>query len=272
MKKIVVASDSKKFTSLVMHLLSQLHEEEPLFVVGGFSHSLNYAKLIESTTQPYVGLVVDLVEQDRHAVDENILLFEHYCHHNHIKYRVHEEDHAFEIDNLVNESRFADLLISNGNLLNKNQANQRSTIYIKQALHKAECPVLLVPEDYKPFKRIAITYDGKKESMFALKQFCYLFPQFSSLPTEIVYLSEDDDEVPKLSLLKEYVAQNFSNINIEKIHLHPKNDLASWASEKKEMLVIAGSYSRSGLFNSIIDSFIDPILEMQQLPVFITHP
>jgi hypothetical protein len=105
-----------------------------------------------------------------------------------------------------------------------------------------------------------------------LKQFCYLFPQFSNLPTEIVYLSEEEDDVPKLSLLKEYVAQNFSNINIAKIHIHPKNDLARWASEKKEMLIIAGSYSRSGLFNSLVDSFIDPILEMQHLSVFITHP
>ena len=57
----------------------------------------------------------------------------------------------------------------------------------------------------------------------------------------------------------------------EEININPKKDLASWASEKKDVLVIAGSYSRSGLFSSLTDSFIDPILEMQQLPVFITH-
>jgi hypothetical protein len=108
--------------------------------------------------------------------------------------------------------------------------------------------------------------------MFALKQFSYLFPQLTALPTEIVYLSEEEkDDVPKTNLLKEYVSNHFSSVNISKVLINPKKDLAKWAAMHEDVLVIAGSYSRNGL-DSIPGSFIDPILEMKQLPVFITHP
>jgi hypothetical protein len=273
MKKIIVASESKRFTKMALEFVSTLQEQESLFVVGAFSHSLNYAELIENSTEPYRGLVVDLVEQDREAVDENIMLFEHYCQRYHIRYRVHEENCGFEIDKLVNESRFADLLIVNGKIFNNRPDHAKPKLNIRQTLHKAECPILLLPDNFSTFKKLAITYDGKKESMFALKQFCYLLPAFSNLPAEIVYLSDEErDDVPQIKFLKEYVSQNFDSLNICKIHIDPKKDLARWAAAKKDVLVIAGSYSRTGLFNSLTDSFIDPILNLQQLPVFITHP
>jgi hypothetical protein len=129
-----------------------------------------------------------------------------------------------------------------------------------------------LPEKLKSIRKLTITYDGRKESMFALKQFSYLFPQLTALPTEIVYLSEEErDDVPKTKLLKEYVSNHFSSVNITKVFINPKNDLARWAAMHEDVLVIAGSYSRNRL-DSIPDSFIDPILEMKQLPGLITHP
>jgi len=272
MKKIILASESKQFTRAAMEFLSQIHKQESLFVVGGFSHSLNHARLSEISSQPNMGLAVELVEQDREALDENILLFEYYCERQRIKCRIHEEKYAFEIDELVSESRFADILVMNAKLLGNGVDAAESKLHIKQVLHKAECPVLLIPDTYTAFKRIAIAYDGKKESMFALKQFCYLFPEFLNLPTEIVFLSKNEEtDVPRLKVLKEYVNQNFSSINICKVNIDPKKDLAGWASDRKDVLVIAGSYGRAGAFNSVADSFIDPILDIHQLPVFITH-
>jgi hypothetical protein len=272
MKKIIIISESKQFTQVATEFLKQLREEQPAFLVGCFAHSLNYAELIETSRQPYMRLIVDLVEQDREAVEDNIMLFEYSCHRERNRFRVHEENNKFKLEHLIIESRFADLLIVNERLFTKNNDPKRPEINLQQTLQKAECPILLLPEKLKSVRKLAITYDGRKESMFALKQFSYLFPQLAALPTEIVYLSEEEkDDVPRTELLKEYVSNHFSSVNISKVLINPKKDLAKWAAMHEDVLVIAGSYSRNGL-DSIPDSFIDPILEMKQLPVFITHP
>ena len=118
MKKILLLSDSKKFTKTATMFISQLKAEEPVFVVGGFAHSLSYAALMEHSEQPYMRLVVDLMAQDRELVDENIMFFEHFCQREQIKYRVHEESSAYKIEHLITESRFADLLVVNEKLFN----------------------------------------------------------------------------------------------------------------------------------------------------------
>src|SRR5437763_1153590 len=111
MKKILFISGSKKFTRTALGLVKSLQEDEPFFLVGAFSHSLNYAELADSAVFPYSRLVVELLEQDKEAVTENIRLFEHSCKCNGIKYRVHEEQNNFELNELINESRFADLVV-----------------------------------------------------------------------------------------------------------------------------------------------------------------
>ena len=272
MKKILLLSDSKKFTKTAAAFIQQLKGEEPVFLIGGFAHSLSYADLAEHAAQPYMRLVVDLLAQDRDVVDENIMVFEHFCQREQIRYRVHEENSAYKIQHLITESRFADLLIVNEKLFGAKQEFEKR-LNIRQILNKAECPILLLPENFERFDRIAIAYDGKKESMFALKQFRYLLPALCNLPTEIVYLSAEETAcVPEMKFLKEYVHYNFSSMNISKVHIDPKDGLPAWASRQKNVLVVAGSYSRFGLSNSLSDSLIDPILNLGKLPVFLTHP
>ncbi|MEO5995935.1 MAG: hypothetical protein ABIN89_04390 [Chitinophagaceae bacterium] len=272
MRKIILISESKQFTKAVMELLCKVQQERSLFLVGGFSHTLNYTELSKASGYASKALVGDLIERDQETVDENLLFFKNDCKRQLIKFRVYEENYLYEIENLVNESRFADLLIISNKMFEKSDVVLKRTLNLKQIMHKSECPVLILPENLSVLKRLIIAYDGKKESMFALKQFCYLFPELLDLPAEIVYLNEDEyNDVPKMNLLKEYTMQNFSSINISKISINPKEDFARWASSKKDTLVIAGAYGRTGLFNSFPDSFIDPILEMQQIPVFISH-
>lgn len=272
MKKAIVLSTSKHFTKTVAEFIRQLKGAEPAFLVGGFAHSLNYAELVQNTSGAYVSVIVDLVEQDREAVDSNINVFEHFCQRENIKYRIHEDQYAFDLDHLIMESRFADLLVVNASMFSRGTTSQKPEIELRAALKKAECPVLLLPENFRSFKKIAIAYDGNKESMYALKQFSYLFPQFGELPTEIIYLSEKEkDDVPSIRMLKEYVSTNLHCIQISKVHINPARDLSRWAAQQKDVLVIAGSYGRSGLSDLLNDSFIDPVLDMKQLPVFITH-
>jgi hypothetical protein len=49
MRKIILISDSKQFTKMATALEKQFNEEEPVFLVGYFTHSVNYAELIETS-------------------------------------------------------------------------------------------------------------------------------------------------------------------------------------------------------------------------------
>ena len=58
--------------------------------------------------------------------------------------------------------------------------------YMIEALRASESPVVVVPENFSRIDHLAFAYDGGKESMFAIKQFTYLFPNLTDLPSEFV--------------------------------------------------------------------------------------
>ncbi len=273
MKKVILISESKRFTTSSIKLIISLKEKESMFIVGGFTHSFTYSDLVKNFSNMYVEVVDGLIERDQETVDENKAFFLDYCQLANIQNRVFEENHILSTDNLITESRFADLLVVDNMLFDNNDNNLRSTLSLKQAIHHIECAVLILPQTLKAITKIIIAYNGKPDSMFALKQFCYLFPEFLDLPAEIVYLNDEDyNNIPQVNLLKEYVKQNFSSVSITKLEINPKAGFAGWVSSKENSLIIAGAYSRKEFLNSLPDSFIDPILELHCLPVFLSHP
>jgi hypothetical protein len=129
-----------------------------------------------------------------------------------------------------------------------------------------------VPENFKYIERIAIAYDGEKESMHAIKQFVYLFPDLTELPTEIVHIKEEtSDDVPNRDLLREYTFSHFQSQYTSKLHFDPKKYFISWLEEKKNVLLIAGSFSRSSFSNNMRKSFAEKIIAEHTCPIFIAH-
>ena len=141
-----------------------------------------------------------------------------------------------------------------------------------EALRIAECPVILVPENFKTIDRVIVAYDGKEESLFALKQFCNIMPQLTEMPTELVYIKdEDDDSIPESELLKEYVRLHFASLGIAKLHFDAKKYFSSWTAEKKNVLLVCGSYSRTSVSNFLKASFAENIIREHLMPVFVAH-
>ncbi len=70
--------------------------------------------------------------------------------------------------------------------------------FMEETIRHAECPVVVVPEKFRAIERLAIAYDGKKESMFALRQFANLFPNMMDRPTDIIHIKNDEsEEIPE---------------------------------------------------------------------------
>ena len=272
MKKIVFACDGKNFSNGAFEFIKWIREREPVLLTGVFFSSVNYQTLIATTIGGNAGAYLDYTEETEKEVADSLKLFENNCRKNNISYRVHHESPSWNPEEIRKETRFADLLVISAELfcsdINANQPNS----YMRQVLHNAECPVVVTPEKFTPPGQVIFAYDGRKESMFALKQFCYVFPELTRLETNIVHMREDEsDIIPDLDYAEEYTGCHFDNLNFQKQHFNPKKYFAACTSEEKNLMVVSGSFSRSGISAILDKSFAEDMIHDHRYPVFIAH-
>lgn len=273
MKKFVLISDGENFSRKTFDFVKSLYEKEPFLLNGAFFHSINDGLVIPNTFAPGAGPYLSYTKDEHKAYCKGIKEFETLCSTNHLEYRVHRQSDDWDIDDLVKESRFTDLIIVSGALFFSDVEADQPNHFLRAVLDQAECPVLVVPDDAKPIKRIAVAYNGKKESMYALKMFCSVFSQFADLPVDINYwVDHTDDEIPDLDYLEEFAGRHFTNVNFRERFFDPRKYLASWLNENKDTLFICGSYHRSNLSNWFKKSFAEDIIKNHSVAVFIAHP
>ena len=272
MKKIILACDGENFPKGAFEFVKELQQQEPVLLIGAFLHPVNFEIFLPGVFATYGGPAPEFLEEQKVQFEKNIHLFSELCERNGIEYRVHEESYNWNIKDLTTESRFADLMAMSEELFYTETNIREPNSFMQQAIHEAECPVMLFPETFRTFNKIVIAYDDKKECMFALKQFCSLFSQFKNMETTIIYSSEDaTNNIPGLIYLEEYAGRHFRNLNFEKLHLKDKQYFETWTEENTDSLLVSGSYSRSLLSTSFNKSFVEDIIHEHHIPLFIAH-
>jgi len=272
MKKILFVCDANNFPEGAFRFVQVLQAYEPVLLAGAFFHSVNYDMFIPSdfvfNTEP----VAAFTDTDVEAVKTSISRFKAACQHAGIEYRVHEESDVFSIRDLERESRFADLLVMSESLFFSHIEKEQPNKYMRQVFHNAECPIIVVPEKFSIVRRLAIAYDGKSSSMFALKQFCQLLPQLTSMPTEVCYwVEKTDEDIPELSYIEEYIGRHFTDANFRELYFDAGKYLAQWAQDKADTFFVTGSYSRSGIASLFHKSFVDAMVKDSSALIFIAH-
>jgi hypothetical protein len=272
MKKILFVCDASNFPEGAFRFLETLHQQEEFLLTGAFFHSVNYDMFIPADFVFDPQPIAAFADTDTQAVSASMAKFKTRCNRAGIEYRMHAESDVFRIQDVVKESRFADLLVMSEGLFFAHVDTAQPNKYMRQVLHMAECPLLVVPEKFESFSRVAVAYDGKRASMYALKQFCNLFPGYSELPTEIYYwVDKSDDEIPDPTYIQEYAARHFSNVNFRELFFDCGRYLAQWAHDKTDTLFVTGSYSRSGWSTLFHKSFIDDMVRDSSSLIFIAH-
>ena len=122
-----------------------------------------------------------------------------------MEFRSHRYTDMLALQELQKESRFADLMILSAEIFYDNIGKEQPNDYLKRILRQTECPILLVPENYTLPSKILLAYDGKPESVYAIKQFTYLFPHFYQWDTKLITLEEEGEEFPHQDLIIERV-------------------------------------------------------------------
>ncbi len=130
---------------------------------------------------------------------------------------------------------------------------------------------MLVPENFDAPENILISYDGKSSSVYAIKQFAYLFPECCNLGTLLFNTGEDKGNLPYEDLIEELVARHYEPITIEKISTDNKEDMNKWISGKTNAILVSGAFGRGELSTLLKKSFITDVIKDHRIPVFVAH-
>jgi hypothetical protein len=271
MKKIIIAFDGTNFSEGAFKFALELHKMSPVMVTGVFIPDVYFANLWSYSVGVPGGMIIPFMDdEDTKEVKTNIEHFEKLCKENNMSFATHKDFTGFTIDDLVKESRFADLLIIGSETYYKNMGVDMNE-YLRDTLKRSECPVVIVPEKYNFPTSNILAYDGSRSSVFAIKQFAYVFPELANNPSLLIYLSEGDEEMPEKLKIEELTKQHFKNISFLHLQFDRKRYFESWLTEKMGPMLIAGSFGRSAFSRSFKKSFISTVVKDHQLPVFITH-
>ena len=273
MRKVILALDGEHFPKGAFEFASAMHREEAILLVGVFLSPVDLSKIVAYTGLEAVPLMPSLADSDySEQVQKNITLFQERCVSEGLEFRVHNDAENLPLASLVKETRFADLvLISRESFfsnISKNQPNE----YMQEFLKKTDCPVLIVPDMPDTPERIVLLYDGDASSLFAIKQFAYLFPEKCKLPTTLVETTmSPDDRLEDQELVAELAARHFSDLTLQEVALHDRREAAAFLSGQEKSWLVTGAYGRSLFSNLFRKSFADELIQRLALPLFIAH-
>lgn len=273
MKKIILISDGRNFSNAAFEFSGRLNELQPILLTGIFLPQIDYATLWNYTDAMGGVLMVPIPdEEDAEEMKKNIARFETLCKNNDIDYRVHKDFYDFSLQELKEETRFADIAMLGSEVFYKNLGTFKPNEHLKDLLHDAECPVLLVPERFDFPKNNILAYDGSASSVYAIKQFAYLFPELCQQKTILVSAKDEkDNDFPEEDYMKEFAARHFTDLTFLNIKTHTKKEFSDWVNQNKAAIVVSGSFGRS-LFSQLFkQSFMSDVISEHKLPLFITH-
>lgn len=272
MKKIIVAFDGMNYPAGALKFAAFLNEQTPHLLTGAFVPNISFAGSFIYPSEVPVAGAFPVDEESLEVMEENIKKFEKFCDLNGIDFRVHRDETDFALPQLRYETRFADLMLMGSRSFYSKPEEEHISELFKDMLHLSECPVLIVPEQFNPPEEVVIAYDGSEDSVYAIKQFAYLFPELALKPTVLVYAnSKAKKDVPDLSNIEELATRHFADLTIEKLELMPRDYFATWINAKRSPMLVAGSYGRSTASRMFKKSFVTEVMEFTGTSIFIAH-
>jgi len=273
MKKILLAFDGSHYSEGALLFAKKLNEKSPVLVTGAFLPQVNLANLWSYSAGSGHGneFIPLLDNSNAESIQRNINRFEAFCHTNKLRFRLHKDYLNFAIPELKKESRYADLLIISSELFYEQAGTDTPNEYLQEVLHEMECPVMIVPEEFDFPKSIILSYDGSESSVFAIKQFAWLFPELTELPTSLVYVGKETTLFPDEQYIKELISAHYPQTTWVMMEANSRKCFAKRMAEKIGACVVCGSFGRGDLSRIFRKSFITDVIAEHRLPVFIAH-
>lgn len=273
MKKLIIALDGQHFPKGAFEFVKSVNVDTKVLLAGIFLNPVDYSKIMAYTGMEGMALMPEwmIKNEEDIPVTRNISLFKEACTAEGIEFRIHKDTDLMAISSLIEESRFADALLISSDLFYSNVSIDQPNFYLEEVLKKSECPVMLVPENYEEPGQVVLAYDGNESSVFAIKQFAYVFPELAKKETVLLSITDHEDDLPEYSLISELVSRHYPNLKIQNLHLKHKKDFGEWMSAKPNSFIVMGAFSRSIFSQLFKKSFASDVIHDIKMPLFISH-
>lgn len=198
--------------------------------------------------------------------EDNIRRFKDACHVRDIPYSI-VRNSAQLVDIFAIETRYADLLLID-------LANKEETIpadFAKQLLYNAECPVVIMPVNFKGIEELVFTYDGHASSVYAIKQFTYLFPYLANYKTILISINPADISEREWNICRNWMNANYNRCVFMYAEGNVEELLVEILHKRDHSFMVMGAYGRAEAGTLVVPSHADEVIQLTSQALFIAH-
>lgn len=276
-RKVLAVFDGLKLSKSTMNYAIEFAKQANAFLVGIFLddamyRSYNLYQVMKSEGDIEASME-RLDEKDKAKRDKAVLEFQKACDVAGISYTFHRNT-GIAIEELKQESIFADLMVINDNETFNRFSENRPTRFLKELLPDVQCPVLVVPDTFRSPESITFLYDGGPSSVFAIKMFSYLFGEVTQTPVKIFSVKGQGagTHLPNNKLMREFIRKHFPKAEYIVVKGNPEEQILGYFRGKKQnTMIVLGAYRRSEISRWFKASMADVLMKELDLPLFIAH-
>lgn len=278
MKKYLAVFDGYKISKSTLAYAQEVAYTANAHLVGVFLdeffyRTYNIAKILKTTDKPDE-IIKQLDEKDKRKRDEAVRIFEQSCGKAKISFSVHRDKNV-AIQELKHESMFADLIIISEHETFTRYKQKPPTRFMKDLLADVQCPVLVLPGNYKPIDKITLLYDGGPSSLYAVKMFSYLLGNYNDVPVEVFTVKKESEgslRLPDNKLMREFIKRHFPKAEYKIAKGDAEEQVLGYLENHEENeLVVLGAYRRSEISRWFKTSMADILMSELDIPLFIAH-
>lgn len=271
MKKILLVYNAEIYSEHLTWFAVKLSKQ-----TGALLHAVFISPIAEQMSgYPFPGTlplgaseiiaVEEIHRQRRQLVLSNIELFSASCNEAGIPFTA-DSDIDITIEDVIDHSAFADLILF--------EAREQFGAYsFRDLLSDTHCPVLLVPGNAALPQKAILCYDESFSSIYAMKQYSYLFPEWKDMPTYLLSINPKGDNGNEFdSYLHTWLPQHFPNIEKITLEGNLQTELTSYIKkDDSRSIVIMGAYGGNAVSRIFHKSLVNVVLEETSASVFVIH-
>ncbi len=184
---------------------------------------------------------------------------------------IHRES-GLPAEDLILESRYADMLILSAEMTFDSHIEGTPTQFVINILKNAESPVIIAPESFEGVDEIVFCYNGAYDSVFAIKQFTYLFPQLQNKKLTILQIVEGgESKIKEENRFTEWLKSHYIDFHYEILSGTVKHMLFDFLFKRKNIFVVLGAYGKNTLATFFKKSTAESLIKTITQPIFISH-
>jgi nucleotide-binding universal stress UspA family protein len=185
--------------------------------------------------------------------------------------KVHR-DRGVPVADILLESRFSDLIVVDPETSFRKVDREFPGRFIRDVLLAAECPVVVSPYHFDSLDEVIFAYNGTSSSVFAIKQFTYLFSEFKHKKAIVVNVRNGEESaIEEQYKMKEWLSAHYEEVEFVLLKGEAWDELLGYLLERKNAIVVLGAYGRGILSRFLKPSHTSLLLRTINLPIFIAH-